>query len=515
MTNIRQAKVWQTKNTEAYGKQTNYKNKRIAIYSAAFLTIFWAVFQFPIYGDLARTLQTSKNNGQQPLFAGLVGAILSVTESAAAKDKANSTRAQESISFWALLAKQAQGFYSVSNSTRSSIHETSPSLTPTPILYQRNFTIHCIPHPGCIPHNGKDESPPQQAIDATELEPFIGETHYNNGTNPIVRIVEGGGKPYFPPGVNTTDEKNLAWPTANNTDAQCTLRALGNYDEAPHNLQQIIRCFSWWQMSINKGKQPVLHIETWGRQFGLINRFEVIHAYYRAIEAAFRVRLVVGRLKDNTTEITVPAPSLDKISVTDPYEVKDPEHAKILMNGMLNHYAPNNTNRGCPGVSANSNKTKPNIGFLDRNDARRRLSNGQQVIDRLEAAGYHNIRYLSVFGNLTFVEQVKFMSEVDILMGPHGAQFTQSLYLPECGSLLEFFPREYYAPGWYGSLAALSGKHHFFIYNGGNINLHKARVIESFAVNPYYVEMLMPTMVERWESCCVAKRQQPPQQKQY
>jgi hypothetical protein len=94
------------------------------------------------------------------------------------------------------------------------------------------------------------------------------------------------------------------------------------------------------------------------------------------------------------------------------------------------------------------------------------------------------------------------------LMGPHGAQFTNSLYIPECGSLLEFFPFQYYTPGWFGSLVALSGKHHFFIYNGGEVRLNKARWTKSFSVNPYAVKTIVPIMVERWESCCVAKLQQ-------
>jgi Glycosyltransferase 61 len=129
------------------------------------------------------------------------------------------------------------------------------------------------------------------------------------------------------------------------------------------------------------------------------------------------------------------------------------------------------------------------------------------VIRRLKAAGYENIRYLPALGHLDFEEQIKFMSEVDILMGPHGAQFTNSLYMPECGSLFEFFPGEYYTPGWYGSMVALSGKHHFFIYNGGVVNLNKARLTQSYVVNPYAVQTIMPIMVKRWESCCAAKEQ--------
>ena len=186
--------------------------------------------------------------------------------------------------------------------------------------------------------------------------------------------------------------------------------------------------------------------------------------------------------------------------------MKDPAHAKFLVDGMLNYYTPNNPNRaGCPAISGSSTKTAPVIGFLDRQDSRRKISNSHQIIAHLKAAGYDNIRYLPAMGNLTFVEQIKFMSEVDILMGPHGAQFTNSLYMPVCGSLLEFFPRSYYAPGWFGSLVALSGKHHFFTYNGGNVYLNRARGTASYAVKPQAVESIVPIMVKRWESCCATQ----------
>jgi Glycosyltransferase 61 len=180
------------------------------------------------------------------------------------------------------------------------------------------------------------------------------------------------------------------------------------------------------------------------------------------------------------------------------------------MNGILNHYTPNNPNRaGCPAKTANISKNKPVIGFLDRRDSRRMISNVQQIMEQLKTVGYDKIRYLSAMGNLSFVEQVKFMSEVDILMGPHGAQLTSSIYIPECGSLLEFFPRRYYTPGWFGSLVALSGKHHFFTYNGGILSLLYGRQVPSFAVNPYAVQNIVQIMVARWESCCAAHQRQP------
>jgi hypothetical protein len=171
-------------------------------------------------------------------------------------------------------------------------------LAPWP-YQQKNFTIHSISYT-----DYKWSRFPLVAILAREWKPFIAETHYNNGTTPAVSIFLGPGKPYYPPGVDTTDEKNLVWPTANATEAHCTLR---NYDhslhhETPHNFQQLLRCFSWWQMPINKGKQPVLYIQKWGHDGATkeykensTEGFGYIHAYYHAMAEAFHVRLEIER----------------------------------------------------------------------------------------------------------------------------------------------------------------------------------------------------------------------------
>ncbi|CAB9501648.1 expressed unknown protein [Seminavis robusta] len=98
---------------------------------------------------------------------------------------------------------------------------------------------------------------------------------------------------------------------------------------------------------------------------------------------------------------------------------------------------------------------------------------------------------------------MKFMSEVDIVMGPHGQQFLTSMFMPQCGSLFEFFPREYYVPNWYGSLAALFGKNHFFTYGGAYPHM-RSRETKSYNASADAVLRVTEAMVERWHSCCSA-----------
>ena len=132
------------------------------------------------------------------------------------------------------------------------------------------------------------------------------------------------------------------------------------------------------------------------------------------------------------------------------------------------------------------------------------MKNHKEVLDALFNAGY-DVQYTPNFDGMSTVEQMQYMSEVDILIGPHGKQFINVLYQPECGSLLELFGENYYMPQFFGSLAAASGKHHFYIYNGGpnaNENLNKARHVLLFETNPQVVVQLTHQMVEKWQVCC-------------
>ena len=178
---------------------------------------------------------------------------------------------------------------------------------------------------------------------------------------------------------------------------------------------------------------------------------------------------------------------------------------------MLDYYTRDNPLRaGCPTTQAadsSKKKTKPVIAFLDRQDSRRRsMANAPEILKQLQDAGYDQVVYAPSFHNMSMVEQIKFMSQVDILMGPHGAQFTTTLFQPDCGSLLEFFPSKYYAPGWFGSLIALSGKHHYFIYNGGELALSEGRQQVNYMVSPQAVEQLTHVMVSQWHTCCANQR---------
>jgi capsular polysaccharide biosynthesis protein len=169
--------------------------------------------------------------------------------------------------------------------------------------------------------------------------------------------------------------------------------------------------------------------------------------------------------------------------------------AAVLSQKMLDHYLPDSPRAGC------GKSKEPVIAVLNREKARRRLTNNEEVVAALEAAGFQ-ILYKPNFNNMTLVDQIQFMSQADIVIGPHGAQFTNSVYQPQCGSLVELFGHGYYLPNFFGSLVRLSGKYHFVYYAGGKTAPRKYRTTKEYSVLPEVVVPLVQRAVEKWHECC-------------
>jgi len=82
------------------------------------------------------------------------------------------------------------------------------------------------------------------------------------------------------------------------------------------------------------------------------------------------------------------------------------------------------------------------------------------------------------FEGKTFDEQVHFFRNTDILISGHGAQLTGLVFMADngknntttasapstCKQVLEFFPKNYALPYYFGSLAVQSGMRHSFVY---------------------------------------------------
>jgi Glycosyltransferase 61 len=328
--------------------------------------------------------------------------------------------------------------------------------------------------------------------------------------------------------------------------AVCNFRQRGMH--FPHFFQEFLRCVSWWRANNHNGiridnrqKQAVFIFRTdTNRRIG---RSNWVNGLLPILESQPPFHLLIdrnGTYRDSSVYGAVPAvhdlynqyaPSKRKgkrrsaykpgDSIPPAFEMAHPQDAvelqRAVWNGLgLSHVAKG----GCP-TGHISDKQFPIIGFLNRH-----LDNGRHYVDynaieqALQAAfGMPEFRleYRDSFDGLSFLEQVEYMANIDIVMGPHGAQLTNAAFLPQCGGLLEFFPQGYWAPHYFGTMARSTGHYHFGIYAGPRSTMDQdviyamtntlqtqdeARARNITVENVQEVVDATLALVEQWQTCC-------------
>ena len=182
----------------------------------------------------------------------------------------------------------------------------------------------------------------------------------------------------------------------------------------------------------------------------------------------------------------------------------------------------------------------PIIGFLNREKKSRRVTNYADIIKAVEEEFYNyypnsnsnitnnnnntnnigvsssnNVHYMKSFDGLSFVDQIKYMNQIDILIGPHGAQLTSIAFMSECSGILELFPEGYYIPEYFGTLARSTGHYHTSYYTGNIDNRteevkagllsyqtrSKARSRNIDNANPNIIIYGVKKLISYWQSC--------------
>jgi len=105
-------------------------------------------------------------------------------------------------------------------------------------------------------------------------------------------------------------------------------------------------------------------------------------------------------------------------------------------------------------------RTQPRIGLLQRRSGRTLLQEEELLVALRELAPTD----VETFESKGFREQMGFMNGHDIVVSPHGAQLTSVPFMPDCGGVVEVYPRYYWIPGFFGSLANNSGLEYRAIY---------------------------------------------------
>jgi Glycosyltransferase 61 len=150
------------------------------------------------------------------------------------------------------------------------------------------------------------------------------------------------------------------------------------------------------------------------------------------------------------------------------------ERAQTWANMVADYYELTPRRRGnnrCDGLF-------PRIGILNRAKSRtidhvdRLVAAMRSTMNDTTTTTTSNDIAVHYFENASFVEQVQFFMDTDILISPHGAQLTGIPFLTTtsssvtkvCSQLMEIFPPSYVLTDFFGTLAAQSHIPHSYMY---------------------------------------------------
>ncbi|CAB9509911.1 expressed unknown protein [Seminavis robusta] len=375
----------------------------------------------------------------------------------------------------------------------------------------------------------------QKLAAENDLSPY--ETGNYTAEYALTEFLAGPAAPYY----DAHDNHKLVFPMGDQKEAICEFQHHRNGSHHfPHSMQQLLRCFSWWQA--NPHQTPVLLFD---REKLVKQKAKFVLGFLRLLQDAFGVSIVRHK---NTTTIAKSVYTLtegrnpvrrskrrgilkDQNRIY--YQMRSTQDAQQLRQGLLQHYPNITTSHAGCGSSV------PKIGILNRQckdhtcskGSGRRIQNRPAISSAIKKAllphsnnnsnntNNNPIHYLSSFDGMSFLEQVTFMSNIDILISPHGAQLTGSAFLPSCGGILELFPRGYHFPDFFGTLAAATGHFHRSIYTGRHANrtrdvdyfsstpaLRKQTRLQPVHAHPPMVALAVRELMVQWQSCCQQTR---------
>jgi hypothetical protein len=231
----------------------------------------------------------------------------------------------------------------------------------------------------------------------------------------IMEILQAGANP----GVASRSEER---------HAVCKFRRFGNYAHFPHMMQQITRCFSFWQNYATL-YEPYLYmyVHVHARENDVFN-----DGMFAILTDVFNVKLVYEYNEEDKSTLMV-KPLYDtgmEESVQQGIAFQRKEDAEVLRTRVYEHYQIEP--EGCQ-----ADKDEPVIGILNRApEANRTILNVNRLQTYLQKLTNHQVK-LVYFEGKSFLEQITFMSQVDILVSPHGAQMTSLNFMPMCGGIFE------------------------------------------------------------------------------
>jgi Glycosyltransferase 61 len=289
-------------------------------------------------------------------------------------------------------------------------------------------------------------------------------------------------------------QSNLSSYDRSKDAAVCSFRQdLLHHDHFPHAMQQLYRCLSWWLA--HPHLPPVLVYDTTKQIrnttinttpiINMSNPFlhGILQAFYDVLNVTTvaKTTLPLVRLKAHRsycmqTRETDASTFRDRIIRY--YNISSVDSTRTRSNIHPIEEIPRDRS-----ATTYSSRTKdpnsipplfPRIGILNRKAKdKRNIVNVRELQQGIEFSTYHmgssnNNVTIEYFSNKTFLQQVEFFNNHDIILSPHGAQLTGIPFMPTCGIIIELFPKGYYLPQFFGSLAYSSNIQHAFFYLAAN-----------------------------------------------
>ena len=243
----------------------------------------------------------------------------------------------------------------------------------------------------------------------------------------------------------------------------------------PHVMQQLYRCFSWWHA--NPNKQAIL------LQPPAVANSRYLQGFLQLLRDVFDVQFQEHRLPGQKAVRPKVDYGFDAQDFNGGFKMRGPADMVALRDKAAAHYGlsgagcpanpvkPNDTannNDNNSNSPHNNNNNKPKVTILNRApNSGRHLRNVPALQQALEQQlGLTTVQVVPSMDGLDYVQQLQVMQNTDILISPHGAQWTSIPFLPTCAHALEIFAPSYFTPRFYGSLAAVSGHTYWAVYTG-------------------------------------------------
>lgn len=312
------------------------------------------------------------------------------------------------------------------------------------------------------------------------------------------------------------------WHDNNESDAICQFISRHDSKHFPHAMQQLYRCWSWWRY--NPTRRPVLLGPSDHRGFRHTLRQDF---FTQLIELLQRqpnpVQLHVVHQNATQAEIDTSFRLLARPSFVegDNFAFHSPDDAVALRRLVaerlsVDRIVSRDWTTGCPTTMKDS---FPRIAILNRDErkSKRSILNAENLASDLQqkssSTGPIPIVYFEK--NRSLANQVTFFQNADIVISPHGAQLTGIPFLPTCGNVVEVFPKGYYMPYYFGSLARASGIRYHAIYVSQSSEWEKENLIgmknqiarrqtrqANLCPETRSVVETITEIVEFWKECC-------------